>query len=90
MYQNIYQDNDDKLPVEQTNCDFKKVHIHSQFALVSLWIGRGRIMTFWDEIFEIMFVATVAKIFDYRIVDSFAIKYIPTSPHPQQNCCLRF
>ena len=46
MYQNIYQDNYDKLPVEQTNCDFKKVHTHSQFALVSLWIGKGRIMTF--------------------------------------------
>lgn len=46
MYQNIYQNIYDKSPVEQTNCDFKKMHIHLQFALVSLWIGKVRIMTF--------------------------------------------
>ena len=41
------------------------------FALVN-----ARIMAFCDEIFD-MFVATVAKILDSRIVYSFAVKHVP-------------
>ena len=36
-------------------------------------------MGFFNEIFVTMFVATISKMFHCKIVDSFAVKYIPNT-----------
>ena len=43
----------------------------------ALQVNNFRITAFCDEIFDIMFVTTVAKILNSRIVYSFAIKRVP-------------
>ena len=47
------------------------------FFIFALEGNNFPIMTFCDEIFDITFVATVAKIFANKIVYSFSVKRIP-------------
>ena len=69
-----------KLPTKSTNCDEKTSYSFRIFFFnFGLERNNFRITAFCDEIFDITFVATVAKIFANRIVYSifFSVKRVP-------------
>ena len=66
-----------KIPTKSTNCDVNTSYSFELFFIFALEINNFRITAFCDEIFDITFVATVAKIFADRIVYSFSVKRVP-------------
>ena len=61
-----------------TNCEEKTLYsFRIFFYFFALEIYTFRITAFCDEIFDITFVATIAKIFANRIVESFSVKRVP-------------
>ena len=66
-----------KIPTKSTNCDENTSYSFTIFFIFSLGRNNFRITAFCDEIFDITFVATIAKIFAKRIVYSFSVKRVP-------------
>ena len=73
-----------KIPTKSTNCDENTWYsfrtrelLFRIFFIFALERNNFRITDFCDEIFDITFVATVAKIFANRTVYSFSVKSVP-------------
>ena len=66
-----------KIPTKLTNCYENTSYSFRIFFIFALEGNNFRIMAFCDEIFDITFVATVAKIFANKIVYSFSVKRVP-------------
>ena len=66
-----------KIPTKSTDCDENTSYSFRVFFIFALERNNFRITAFCDEIFDIMFVVNVVKIFANRIVYSFSVKLVP-------------
>ena len=63
-----------KIGTKSTNCEENTSHSFRIVFIFALERNNFRITAIYDEIFDITFVAAVAKIFANRIVYSFSVK----------------